>query len=98
MTITASSATPLVMALEAESALSLQVVTTRINRQPNGVSKTGNSEYTLTQHDIAALPQGENTPINEVLLQMPGVVRGRRSTEFMSKVNTKIFSGASTGS
>ena len=61
--------------LESESALSLQVVTTRINRQPNGLSKTGNSEYTLTQHDIAALPQGENTPIDEVLLQMPGVVR-----------------------
>jgi hypothetical protein len=46
-----------------------------INRQPNALSETGNSEYTLTQHDIAGLPQGENTPINEVLLQMPGVVR-----------------------
>jgi len=61
--------------LESESALSLQVVTTVINRQPNAISETGNSEYTLTRHDIDTLPQGENTPIDEVLLQMPGVVR-----------------------
>jgi hypothetical protein len=51
------------------------VVTTRLNPQPNAISQTGNSEYTLTQHDIHALPEGENTSINEVLLQMPGVVR-----------------------
>ena len=37
--------------------------------------RTGNSQYTLTDHEIAALPQGENTSINEVLLQMPGVVQ-----------------------
>ncbi len=61
--------------LESESALSLRVVTTVINPQPNAISQTGNSEYTLSQHDIAALPQGEQTPINEVLLQMPGVVQ-----------------------
>src|SRR5580698_3634409 len=63
------------IALQAETELSLRVATTRINPQPNGLSKTGNSQYTLTQHDIAALPQGANTPINEVLLQMPGVVQ-----------------------
>jgi outer membrane receptor protein involved in Fe transport len=67
------------IALETESALSLQVVTTVINPQPNAISKTGNSQYTLTQHDIAALPQGENTPIDEVLLQAPGVVRDDES-------------------
>ncbi len=68
-------ASSLEIALQAETELSLRVATTRINRQPNGLSKTGNSQYTLTQHDIAALPQGANTPINEVLLQMPGVVQ-----------------------
>ena len=73
--VTLGGPTNLDIALQSETALSLQVVTTRINPQPNGLSKTGNSEYTLTQHDIAALPQGENTPINEVLLQMPGVVQ-----------------------
>ena len=67
------------LSLETESALSLQVVTTVISQQPNAISKTGNSQYTLTQHDIAALPQGENTPINEVLLQAPGVVQDDES-------------------
>jgi outer membrane receptor protein involved in Fe transport len=67
------------IALESETALSLQVVTTRINPQPSGVTKTGSSQYSLTQHDIAALPQGSNTPINEVLLQMPGVVQDDES-------------------
>jgi outer membrane receptor protein involved in Fe transport len=73
--VTSLGATNLDLALESETALSLQVVTTRINPQPNALSETGNSEYTLTRHDVAALPQGENTPIDEVLLQMPGVVR-----------------------
>jgi outer membrane receptor protein involved in Fe transport len=75
VTVTSQGAATLEIALQAEAALSLNVVSTRINRQPNGLSKTGNSQYTLTQHDIAALPQGANTPINEVLLQMPGVVQ-----------------------
>jgi outer membrane receptor protein involved in Fe transport len=63
------------IALQAATALSLEVVTTKINPQPNGISETGTSQYTLTQHDITALPQGDNTPVDEVLLQMPGVVR-----------------------
>jgi outer membrane receptor protein involved in Fe transport len=69
----------LVIALETGSALSLQVATTKINPQPNGLSETGTNQYSLSQHDVAALPQGENTPIDEVLLQMPGVVRDDES-------------------
>jgi outer membrane receptor protein involved in Fe transport len=63
------------IALASETALSLRVVTTRINSQPNGVTETGTSMYSLNQHEITALPQGQNTPINQVLLQMPGVVQ-----------------------
>jgi Carboxypeptidase regulatory-like domain len=63
------------IALASETALSLRVATTRINSQPNGVTETGTSMYTLNQHQITALPQGQNTPINQVLLQMPGVVQ-----------------------
>ena len=74
-TVKSQRVTNLDIALQAETALSLQVVTTRLNRAPNAISRTGNSEYTLTQRDIHALPQGENTSINEVLLQMPGVVQ-----------------------
>ena len=74
-TVKSQGATNLDIALQADTALSLQVMTTRLNRAPNAISRTGNSEYTLTQRDIHALPQGENTSINEVLLQMPGVVQ-----------------------
>ncbi len=75
VTVKSQGVANLVITLESESALSLRVVTTVINPQPNAISQTGNSEYTLSQHDIAALPQGEQTPIDEVLLQMPGVVQ-----------------------
>jgi outer membrane receptor protein involved in Fe transport len=63
------------IALASETALSLEVATTRISPQPNGVTETGTSMYSLNQHQITALPQGQNTPINQVLLQMPGVVQ-----------------------
>ena len=35
----------------------------------------GASVYRFTQADIQALPQGDNTPINQVLLQAPGVAQ-----------------------
>ena len=75
VSVAASGAKRLTLALQSQTALSLQVATTRINPQPNAISETGTSQYTLTEHNIASLPQGVNTPINEVLLQMPGVVQ-----------------------
>ncbi|HLH76972.1 MAG TPA: TonB-dependent receptor [Candidatus Binataceae bacterium] len=63
------------LAMESEQALSVQVVATRISRPSNSVSVTGNSQYTLTRQQISNLPEGQNTPINDVLQQMPGVVR-----------------------
>jgi outer membrane receptor protein involved in Fe transport len=73
--VTAGRAANLEIALQSQTALSLAIVTTKINPQPNGITKTGTSQYSLTQRDIVTLPQGENTPINQVLLQMPGVVQ-----------------------
>ena len=35
--------------------------------------KLGASEYTLDQEALQALPQGKNTPLDKVLLQIPGV-------------------------
>jgi len=35
--------------------------------------KTGTSAYEMNEQAINALPQGENTPVDKVLLQMPGV-------------------------
>ena len=35
--------------------------------------KTGTSAYTVDQQTIESLPEGENTPLDKVMLQMPGV-------------------------
>jgi outer membrane receptor protein involved in Fe transport len=39
----------------------------------NLLPKTGASTYTITRQTIEDLPQGDNTPIDKVILQMPGV-------------------------
>ena len=67
---------PVVLALESAAALNLEVVAKRLDRARNGLSpETGSSVYRLTEHDIAHLPQGENTSLNQVVLQAPGVVQ-----------------------
>lgn len=58
--------------LESKQALSLPLRASRILAQ-NGLSETGANKYTLTTKDISNLPLGEATPLNQVLLQMPGV-------------------------
>jgi outer membrane receptor protein involved in Fe transport len=63
---------PLELVLESESALSLSLTASRIYPQ-NGLSRTGTNKYTLTAKDINNLPLGEMTPLNQVMLQMPGV-------------------------
>jgi outer membrane receptor protein involved in Fe transport len=42
-------------------------------RDKNLLPKIGATSYSIGQKDIAALPLGENTPIDKVLLQAPGV-------------------------
>jgi outer membrane receptor protein involved in Fe transport len=39
----------------------------------NLLPKTGASSYTISREAIVNLPQGDNTPIDKVILQMPGV-------------------------
>ncbi len=58
--------------IESEQALTVPVSASRLSAQ-NRLSETGASKYTLSRDDIANLPEGEATPLNEVLLQMPGV-------------------------
>ena len=53
-------------------ALTLPVTASRVHPQ-NGLTATGASKYTFTARDINGLPQAEATPLNQVLLQMPGV-------------------------
>jgi hypothetical protein len=62
------------LVMESQQALTMPVTAARIRAQ-NGLSASGTNKYTLTSNDIANLPQGEATSLNEVMLQMPGVAR-----------------------
>ncbi len=42
-------------------------------RDNNLLPKIGASTYTITRQAIVDMPQGDNTPIDKVILQMPGV-------------------------
>lgn len=67
---------PIVMAMESEKPLSLKAITAELNRARNRLSpQTGSSLYHFSEQSIQQLPQGEDTPLNQVLLQAPGVVQ-----------------------
>ena len=68
----ASVRTPFHLVMESVQALTLPVTASRVRPQ-NGLTATGVSKYTFTASDIKGLPQAEATPLNQVLLQMPGV-------------------------
>jgi outer membrane receptor protein involved in Fe transport len=72
LVLPAGTKTHLDLVLESEQALTLPVSASRVHAQ-NGLTASGASKYTFTAHDITNLPQGEATPLNQVLLQMPGV-------------------------
>ncbi len=62
------------VAMESEAALNLPVITERLNQARNSLSpETGSTVYRFSEKNINQLPQGDNTPLNEVLVQAPGV-------------------------
>jgi hypothetical protein len=64
------------LALQARQALSLTVVAKRLNRARNEFSpQSGASVYHFSRPALSDLPQGDNTPLNQVLLQAPGVAQ-----------------------
>jgi outer membrane receptor protein involved in Fe transport len=60
------------LVMASQEALTMKVNANRIRVQ-NTLTDTGASKYTFTSHDITNLPEGTVTPLNQVLLQMPGV-------------------------
>ncbi len=61
--------------LASEEALEIDLFAELKPAQRNEVSaKTGGSIYRMTAADIEQLPQGESTPLNQVLLDAPGVI------------------------
>jgi outer membrane receptor protein involved in Fe transport len=76
VTVSTKGAAPLVLAMEAEKSVSLAVAATRLDKARNSLSPdTGGSKYTFSDQAIQQLPQGANTPLNQVILQAPGVAQ-----------------------
>jgi len=76
VSVTGKGAKPLALALQSEAALSMAVVAERLNKARNGLSpETGGSVYRFSQQAIQDLPQGNNTALNDVLLQAPAWFR-----------------------
>jgi outer membrane receptor protein involved in Fe transport len=74
VTVSAGKIAAAPVTLAAQGALEINVSVAKLDRARNGLSpKTGSSQYTFQQSDIEALPQGENTAFNDVLLRAPGV-------------------------
>jgi len=74
VTVSAGTIATTSVTLASQEALEVSVVAERLNQARNSLSpKTGGSEYGFDQKDVTALPQGENTSFNQVLLQAPGV-------------------------
>jgi outer membrane receptor protein involved in Fe transport len=57
----------------AERALDTKMTGLDQARDQNLLPKIGASTYTVTRDTIESLPQADNTPIDKVILQMPGV-------------------------
>ncbi|HVN86249.1 MAG TPA: TonB-dependent receptor [Candidatus Binatia bacterium] len=67
---------PVVLALESAAALDLAVVAKRLDVARNSLSpETGSSTYRFSEQAISQLPQSENTPLNQVILQAPGAAQ-----------------------
>jgi outer membrane receptor protein involved in Fe transport len=76
VSVTKKGPKPVKLALQATAALSVAVVAKRLNQSRNALSpQTGGSVYKFSEQAIQELPQGENTQLNQVLLQAPGVAQ-----------------------
>jgi outer membrane receptor protein involved in Fe transport len=74
ITVAVGNATAVKIPMESEGALALPVIAARLNQARNSLSpETGSTVYRFSQKNIHELPQGDNTPLNDVLIQAPGV-------------------------
>ena len=76
VTVAPEVGTATTITLASSKALEIDVTAKRLDRARNGISvETGSSIYRMDQKDIAALPQGEDTSFNQVILRAPGVAQ-----------------------
>jgi len=59
--------------LSGQSTMKVLIAQQRQQARNDLSPRTGTSAYKIDQQTIDSLPQGENTPLDKVLLQMPGV-------------------------
>lgn len=65
---------PIKIAMQSERPLDLPVIAARLNRARNSLSpETGSTVYRFTEHHLNQLAQGDNTSLDDVLIQAPGV-------------------------
>ncbi|HEY6419996.1 MAG TPA: TonB-dependent receptor [Candidatus Binataceae bacterium] len=65
---------PLLMTMEAKEALTLRLMTERLDRARNDLApEIGSTAYRFDQQAIHRLPEGQNSPLAQVLQQAPGV-------------------------
>jgi len=75
VTVVAGSPSVIVITQSTSQANEINIEVSLLDKARNGLSpKTGGSEYRFDAKDIDKLPQGEGTPMNQMLLQAPGVV------------------------
>ncbi len=71
--VTPAANTRLTLAMQSREPLSVRI-TAALNRARNALSpETGSTVYRFTDKNIHSLPQGDNTPLNDLLIQAPGV-------------------------
>lgn len=76
VTLTATAGKYSTITLASIAALKLQVTASKLDRARNNINvATGSSSYHISAQDIAALPQGADTPLDQVLLQAPGIAQ-----------------------
>lgn len=64
------------LTLAARETLSLKLEAARLERARNGLMpEAGSSVYRFDRKALTSMPQGEVTPVNQVLLQAPGVAQ-----------------------
>ena len=68
--------TGVVLTMESAAPEDILVVAKRLERARNDVyTTTGASTYSFSEQNVEQLPRGENTPLNDVILQAPGVAQ-----------------------
>ncbi|HUW27844.1 MAG TPA: TonB-dependent receptor [Sulfuriferula sp.] len=76
VTLSAEAGKASTITLASTQALEVKVTARKLDRARNGIAvDTGSSNYRISASDVAALPQGASTPLNQVLLQAPGVAQ-----------------------